>query len=78
MTHYSLLYQFEHNPTPNGMMKCVLVPRVSISTVTHDKSLKQDVLLLKANGISDFSRVSAAKYKFVLLQSWYVEKSGVL
>lgn len=31
LTHYSLLYEFAHNPTPNGMMRCVLVPR----NVTH-------------------------------------------
>ncbi|XP_020605743.1 uncharacterized protein LOC110044527 [Orbicella faveolata] len=29
LTHYSLLYEFEHNPTSNRMMSCVLVPRVS-------------------------------------------------
>jgi len=46
LTHYSLLYEFEHNPTSNGMMSCVLVPRnVTTWTITDQPpNIKPDVL----------------------------------
>jgi len=46
LTHYSLLYQFEHNPAPNGMMSCVLVPRnvTNWTIIDQAPNVKPDVL----------------------------------
>ncbi|KAL9955671.1 hypothetical protein ACROYT_G037024 [Oculina patagonica] len=45
-THYSLLYFFENNPSPDGKTSCVLVPRnVTSWTITdHAPNIKPDVL----------------------------------